>query len=182
MRKVRYVVAASLDGYIAGPNGEADWIVMDPEVNFEELWGQFDTLLMGRRTYEAAVTRLGSGAVQRMKVIIVSRTLRHPDYPNITIVPEFDRDQMQALRTESGKDIWLCGGGELFRSLLEMRQVDTVEVSIMPVLLGGGVRLLPPPSQETKLTLSGHKIYGSGIVSLICQVHAPNPSTLKPEI
>ena len=64
----------------------------------------------------------------------------------------------------------LFGGGELFRFLLEMRQVDTVEVSIMPVLLGGGVTLLPPPAQQAKLKLSGHKVYRSGIVSLVYEV------------
>jgi dihydrofolate reductase len=61
---------------------------------------------------------------------------------------------MQALRAQSGKDIWLFGDGELFRILLEMQQVDTVEVSIMPVLLDGGVPLLPPPAQQAKLKLS----------------------------
>ena len=59
MRKIRYVVAMSVDGYIAGPNGEANWIGTDPEVDFPALWSQFDTLLMGRKTYEAATQRLG---------------------------------------------------------------------------------------------------------------------------
>jgi dihydrofolate reductase len=170
MRKIRYAVAMSLDGYIAGPNGEADWIVMDPEVNFGELWAQFDTLLMGRRTYEAAVARLGETAMQGMKTVVVSRTLRPSDHPNITVLSELNRDQMQALRAQSKKDIWLFGGGELFRILLEMRQVDTVEVSIIPVLLGGGVSLLPPPAQQAKLKLSGHKVYRSGIVALVYEV------------
>jgi dihydrofolate reductase len=170
MRKIRYAVAMSLDGYIAGPNGEADWIVRDPEVNFGELWAQFDTLLMGRRTYEAAVARLGEAAFEGMKTVVVSRTMRHSDHPDITIIPEVTRDGMQKLRDQSGKDIWLCGGGELFRVLLEMRQVETVEVSIMPVLLGTGVALLPAPAKQAKLKLSGHKIYRSGIVSLIYEV------------
>jgi dihydrofolate reductase len=174
MRKVRYVVAMSLDGYIAGPNGEADWILMDPEVDFGELWAQFDTSLMGRRTYEAAVARLGKAALQRMKMVVASRTLRHQDQPNMTIVSDLNLEQMQALRAQNGKDIWLFGGGELFRFLLEMRQVDTVEVSIMPVLLGGGVKLLPSPAQETKLKLTGQKIYRSGIVSLVYEVQAPS--------
>ena len=68
MRKIRYSVAMSLDGYIAGPNGEADWIVIDPEFNFGELWAQFDTLLMGRRTYEAAIARLGKRGPARGQV------------------------------------------------------------------------------------------------------------------
>ena len=55
MKRIRYGVAMTLDGFIAGPNGEADWIVMDPEVNFAEIWAQFDTLLMGRRTYQAGL-------------------------------------------------------------------------------------------------------------------------------
>jgi len=172
MRKIRYAVAMSLDGYIAGPKGEADWIVMDPEVNFGELWAQFDTLLMGRRTYEAAVARLGEAAFEGMKTVVVSRTMRHSDHPDITIIPELTRDGMQKLRDQSGKDIWLCGGGELFRVLLEMRQVDTVEVRIMPVLLGTGVALLAPPAQQAKLKLSGHKIYRSGIVSLVYEVQS----------
>lgn len=79
---------------------------------------------------------------------------------------------MQALRDQSRKDIWLFGGGEIFRALLELRQVDTVEVSIMPVLLGGGVRLLPAPPQIARLKLSGHRTYGSGIVSLIYYVQS----------
>ena len=170
MKKIRYAVAMSLDGYIAGPNGEADWIVMDPEVNFAELWAQFDTLLMGRRTYEAAVRRLGKVAIQGIKTVVVSRTLRHPDLPNMTIISELNRGQIQALRAQSTKDIWLFGGGELFHSLLEMRQVDAVEVSIVPVLLGGGVTLLPPPARQAKLKLSRHKVYSSGIVSLVYEV------------
>jgi len=170
MRKISYGVVMSLDGYLAGPNGEADWIVIDPEVNFGEIWAQFDTLLMGRRTYEAAIARLGEKSMQGMKTVVVSRTLRQADYPQATILSELTRDRIQALRAESRKDVWLMGGGELFRSLLEMREVDTVEVSIVPVLLGGGVALLPSPARQTALRLSSHKVYRSGRLSLIYEV------------
>ena len=172
MSKIRYIVAMSLDGYIAGPNGEADWILMDPDVNFAELWAQFDTLLMGRKTYNAAKARLGETFMQGMKTVVVSRTLRRC-HPNLTILSDLTRDHLQSLRAQSTKDIWLMGGGELFRSMLAMHEVDTVEVSVMPVLLGGGVPLLAPPSQRTTLKLSGHKIYRSGIVSLIYDVQNP---------
>ena len=170
MRKIRYVVAASLDGYIAGPKGEADWILMDPDVNFAELWAQFDTLLMGRLTYEAAIARLGKGAIQGMKTVVVSRTWRSADHPGITIVSDLTQPWLQSLREQASKDIWLMGGGKLFAALLAMHEVDTVEVSIMPVLLGGGVPLLAPPTQQTKMKLSAHKLYRSGIVSLIYDV------------
>lgn len=118
MPKIRYHVAMSLDGYIAGPNGEADWIVMDPDVNFAELWAQFDTLLMGRRTYEAASARLGKSSMQGRKVAVVSRTLRSKDHPEFTIISELNREPIQALRAQSRKDIWLFGGGQLFHHLL----------------------------------------------------------------
>ena len=159
MKTIRYRVAMSLDGNIAGPKGEADWIVSDPEVNFAEIWAQFDTLLMGRGTYEAALARLGKAALTRqlqgVKTIVVSRTLRHA--PEVTIISELNRDGIKALRAQGGKDIWLFGGGELFRSLLGIGEVDTVEVAIMPVLLGAGVALLPSPAPQTTMKLSTHK-------------------------
>jgi dihydrofolate reductase len=170
MRKIRYQVAMSLDGYIGAPNGDFDWIVVDPEIDFAELWAQFDTLLMGRRTYEPAIARLGKNAFKGMKTFVASHSLRQTDYPEVTIVSELSRDWMTTLRAESSKDIWLMGGGALFRSLLEMGEVDTVEVHIIPVLLGGGVPLLPHPAQQTKLKLSSHKVYRSGGVSLLYDV------------
>ena len=170
MSKIRYIVAMTLDGYIAGPNGEADWILMNPDVNFAELWAQFDTLIMGRKTYYAAKARLGEAFMRGMRTVVFSRTLRPADHPNLTVLSNLTRDHMQSLRTQSMKDIWLMGGGELFRSMLAMHEVDTVEVSTMPVLLGAGVPLLPSSAQRTTLRLSGHKIYRSGIVSLVYDV------------
>jgi dihydrofolate reductase len=76
MSKIRYGVAMSLDGYIAGPNGEADWIVGDPDLNFAEIWARFDTFLMGRLTYEAAITGMGKKAFRGMKVAVASRLWR----------------------------------------------------------------------------------------------------------
>jgi dihydrofolate reductase len=170
MRKIRYVVAMSLDGYIAGPNGEADWIVSDPDVNFAELWAQFDTSLMGRLTYEAATARLGKASMNRLQTLVVSRTLQQKDHPEITIISELNQDRLKALRAQNGKDIWLFGGGELFRHLLEMRAVDTVEVTVVPVLLGAGIPLLPAPARRARLNLTSHRIYRSGLVSLIYNV------------
>lgn len=170
MRKIRYIVAMSLDGYISGPNGETDWIVPDPEVDFIGLWAQFDTGLMGRKTYDVAKLRLGEAAFSGMKVTVVSRTMKQADHPTINVISELTRDRVEAVRAQAAKDIWLFGGGELFRSLLEMSEVDTVEVSVMPALLGDGVKLLPGSGAQTKLKLSSQKIYQSGIVSLAYEV------------
>lgn len=174
MRKIRYCVAASLDGYIAGPNGEADWIVSDPDVDFAALWAQFDTLLMGRRTYEPAIARLGQGAIYGRKTIVVSRTLQPADHLGVSIISDLNHDSIKSLRAQSKKDIWLFGGGELFRSLLALHEVDAIELSIMPVILGAGIPLLPSLALQntlkSSLKLTAHKIYRSGIASLIYEV------------
>jgi len=165
MRRIRYAVASSLDGYIAGPKGEADWITMDPDIDFSAIFKQFDTLLVGRRTFET-MAHEGGGAMPGMKTFVFSRTLQQSDYPKVTIVSEKWQETLAHLRKRPGKDIWLFGGGELFRSLAEAKHVDTVEVAVVPVLLGGGIPLFPPPGKRTKLKLTSHKVYKTGIVSL----------------
>src|SRR5206468_3341960 len=153
------------DGYIAGPNGEADWIIMDPDIDVDSLYAEFDTVLMGRHTFET-VAQGGSGAWPGMKTFVFSRRLRHADQPEVTIVAATSGEVLAALRAESGKDIWLFGGGLLCRSLLNAGLVDTVEVAVIPVLLGGGIPLIPPPAKQARLKLTGHKVYKTGIISL----------------
>jgi dihydrofolate reductase len=166
MRRICYLVAMSLDGYIAGPKGEADWIVRDPEVDFAATFARFDTLLMGRRTFELTQSP-GAPTMPGVGVVVVSRTLRSEGYPGVTILDEDLEGELARLRAKPGKDIWLFGGSTLFQSLLEIGQVDTIEVAVMPVLLGSGLPLLPTPSPRTKLRLVGSKVYkATGIVRL----------------
>ena len=156
MRLVRYSVAASLDGYIAGPNGEADWIVMDPDVDFRALMGSFDTILMGRKTYEAAKGQ-GGGGMPGMSAFVFSRTLAQKDCKGATLSQD-PAAAVAELKAKPGKDIWLFGGGGLFRSMLELGLVDRVEVAVIPVLLGGGIPLLPQPPRVS-LALRAHRVY-----------------------
>ena len=164
MRKIHYSVAMSLDGYISGTDGENDWIIIDPDINFESYMGRFDTFLMGRRTFEATG---GGGTLPGSRVVVVSRTLRQEDYPDIKIVGEDLEQAVSDMRAEPGKDIWLFGGGTLFRSLLDLKLVDMVEVSIIPVLLGSGTPMLRPPGDRARLQLIGSVVYRkTGTVSL----------------
>lgn len=162
MRKLRYQVAVSLDGFIASPDGSVDWIPADPEIDFEALFAQFDTFLMGRGTYEASGTEL-----EEHRVVVVSTTLDPAVHPDVTIVSADVVEYVAALKAEPGKDIWLFGGGQLFRSLLAADLVDTVEPAIVPVLLGAGVPFLPDPATRARLELTAHHVYArSGIVLL----------------
>ena len=167
MRRVRFGGACSLDGYIAGPNGEADWILMDPEIDFAEMFKSFDTLLVGRKTFAQMVAAGQAGPTPGMTTYVFSRTLRQADFPYVTMVSEDAGGAVARLRNEPGKDIALFGGGELFRSLLDAGQVDTVELSLVPVLLGGGIPLLPGPYGKVPLRLIKEKVLKkTGTISL----------------
>ena len=169
-RRLRYQVAVSLDGFIAGPGGEYDWIVMDPSIDFGALFKQFDTLVMGRKTYEPLVAQGGHGAQPGVDTIVFSRTLPAATHPGVRILNDDPREVVAALKKKPGKDIWLFGGGELFRTLLSGGLVDSVEVAVMPVLLGEGIPLLPPGGTAT-LRLVDHKVLPkSGIVVLAYSV------------
>lgn len=165
MPRIRYSVAMSLDGYIAGPKGEADWIIMDPDIDFARLFAQFDTFLLGRRTFEAMAAAKGPG-LSGGKTFVFSRSLQPRDHSGVSIVAEVSPATVAPIRAQARKDIWLFGGGGLFRSFLEARMVDTVEVAIIPVLLGSGLPLLPPPAHRANLKLTGHRVYKTGIVSM----------------
>jgi dihydrofolate reductase len=158
MRRVRYSVAMSLDGYIAGPQGESDWIVMDPDIDFTALFNAYDTVLLGRKTYEATRQPGSEGGMPGMQTYVFSRTLRPEDCPGV-ILSDDPKAAINDLKSKAGKDMWLFGGGSLFQSLLKLGLVDSVEVAIIPVLLGGGVSLLPPPAKQARLRLIHQQVY-----------------------
>jgi dihydrofolate reductase len=172
MRPVRYNVAASLDGYVAGPHGSFDWIPDDPTVDFAGLFAKIDTVLLGRKSYEVALDMGGELPwTADSRVFVFSSTLRPENHPEVTVVSDHAVERVRALREESGDgEIWLFGGGELFRTLLVGGQVDRVEVTVAPVLLGGGTPLLAPRAPQTQLTLIASHQYPSGMVALTYEV------------
>ena len=101
MRRIRYAVAASLDGYIAGPKGEADWIIMDPTIDFNSFFQQFDTVLLGRRTFET-MARGGNAGMPGMKTLVFSGTLRQVDHPDVTIVGDNAEETLEQILDASG--------------------------------------------------------------------------------
>jgi dihydrofolate reductase len=168
-KRLRYQVAASLDGFIADPHGGYDWIVADPTIDFGALFKEFDTAVMGRKTYDLVKAQGGNGAMPGLDVVVFSRTLPSTRSPGVRVVSDDPREVVADIKAGKGRDIWLFGGGELFRYLLDAGLVDTVEVAVMPVLLGEGIPLLPP-GVHAKLVLSDLKRLPSGIVMLAYSV------------
>ncbi len=177
MRRLRYQVACSLDGYIAGPDDAFDWIPHEPTFDFEALYAQFDTLVMGRRTYE--VLR-ASGALDAdggpdwglrgKELLVASTTLDPGEHPGVEIVRGDLEARVRALRAEPGRDLWLYGGGALFARLLGWGLVDTVEPALLPILLGGGIPFLPSPSVRRRLRLLRYQAYPEGTILLEYEV------------
>jgi dihydrofolate reductase len=173
MRELRYSVAASLDGYIAGPSGEFDWIVVDPEIDFEAMYASFGGLVMGRRSYEVFVAT-GGAVGPALPTYVYSRHLPEGERDGVT----FARDavaHVRALKGEEGKRLWLWGGGELFRELAAAGLVDGVDVAVIPIVLGGGLPLMPTPGPRLPLRLRAHRLYAStGTLFLEYDVGAPS--------
>jgi dihydrofolate reductase len=161
MREIVYSVAMSLDGKIAGPEGEYDWIPEGDEIDWQAFMARFDTVLVGRKTWE-----IMAGTPQTLPTYVVSTTLPEVDDEKVTVVREDVEGFVRDLKATEGRQIWLMGGGRLFRHLLELGLVDEVEVAVMPVLLGDGIPLLPSWNRPLGLTLADSHVYPGGIALL----------------
>ena len=167
MRRIRYNVAMSLDGYIADADGAFDWIPNDDTVDFAALFARIDTYLLGRRTYETVLANGAPPWEPGTRVYVISRTLSPGARDGVTVVADDPVALASRLRHESGDgEIWLFGGGQLFATLLAANQVDAIELTIVPVLLGSGVPVVAAIPNRAALTLAHTHVYPSGMVAL----------------
>jgi dihydrofolate reductase len=182
MRKVKYSVGVSLDGYIAAEDGSVDWLnratarVKGEDFGMRAFFNSIDTVLMGRKTYQVAL-KLGmsKGGYPKMKNYIFSRTLPQGERDGVEFVSGKIADLIADLKRKPGKDIWLCGGGELAREALRENAVDEITLGVVPVLIGGGLPTFPPGFAETELELSECKPYKGGVVGLTYSVVKQSP-------
>lgn len=165
MRRVIFFVATSLDGYIAGPDEEVDWLFHDQDYGFAEFLNSIDTVLMGRKTYDFMV-RQGQDSYEGKRNYVFSCSDRDIDTPNVTWVTEEPAPFIRRLREEPGGDIWLVGGGRIFANLLQRGGVDELILAVHPLVLGEGIPLFPGRSLRVDLALRDAKVYDSGLVML----------------
>lgn len=169
MRQIRYGVGMSLNGLIADSRGDTGFLVSDAAYDAAPFFASIDTVIMGRVTYEGAV-RLGMRAYPKLRNIVVSRTLRQEDYPEVTMLRDEVERRLAELRAERGKDIWLCGGGVLLASLLAANLVDTIEIGLSPTLVGhAGTPMLGVDARlpaSVPLDLTRHYALPTGLMVL----------------
>jgi dihydrofolate reductase len=167
MRKVTFGVAASLDLYIAREDHSVDWLQWSDEVGafVAEFWKSIDTVVMGRRTYEAGV-RQGMKAYDGVRNIVISSTMTEAAHPRVEIVREDAVAFVRSLQQSEGKDICIMGGGILAHQLFEADAIDEVGVNVHPVLLGSGVPLFHRTSRQIDLRMTECRPFRNGCVLL----------------
>jgi dihydrofolate reductase len=169
MRSVIYGAACSLDGFIAGPNGEIDWLHFSQDVRdiMSEFWTRIDTVIMGRKTWDVAATQSGgTSPYAGVASYVFSRTLIADPHPDVRLVREDAGRFVRSLKRKRGKDICVMGGGDFARSLLEADVIDAIGLNVHPVLLGSGVPLFLDAGRRVALTLDEARQLDGGCMLL----------------
>jgi len=188
MRKIITTTWVTLDGYIAGPNGEMDWVAEnydDAMAAYEnEIVGQADTLLLGRVTYQSFAgswphvpdnpsASEGEKAYARtlnaMRKMVFSRTLESVEWNNSTLRKEVIPEEIKQLKQEPGRDLLIYGSASIIQTLTNHGLIDEYQVLVHPVIVGGGKALFQDIEHQVKLKLVNTKTHPSGVVVLSYQ-------------
>ncbi len=177
MRLIKYAVGVSLDGYIAAPDGSVDWLEraakrrQGNDMGMRAFFDSIDTVLISRKTYEIAIQMgMARSGFSKMKNYVFSRTLPDGERDGVEFVAASPARFVHNLKKQPGKDIWLCGGGELAREFLRDKALDQIILGIAPVLVGAGRHTFPPEFPEAEVELVECKQYQGGFVGLTYRV------------
>lgn len=168
MRKLKYYLSCSLDGFIARDDGSSDFFLMEGEhaADYLESFSQFDAVLMGRKTYNGALKVGVTNPYPNLRTYVFSRTMEGSPHEQVEIIAENASEMVRKLKNSVGKDIWLCGGGELARTLFAENLIDEVILYINPVLIGSGIQLNAGIINQIDLQFLNSKSYEDGVVLL----------------
>ncbi|MDE5908485.1 MAG: dihydrofolate reductase family protein [Lachnospiraceae bacterium] len=172
MRKISLFIAISLDGYIADSKGSVDWLKGQSNENenvdsYSEFVKNIDTILMGWNTYHQIVTELSpkEWIYNDFTTYVITHN-EHTSSEKILFVNLNPVNLVKRLKEENGKDIWICGGANLVQQLVNEDLIDCYYITVVPTLLGSGIRLFGSAKHEIKLRLLNTRSY-NGMTDLI---------------
>ena len=186
MRELTYLVATSIDGFIAQPDGSHEGFVFDedyirdifrryPETaptQFRAHFGidqpnhQFDTVLMGRKTYEVGLADGVTSPYSHLRQYLISRSMKNSPDSNVELVSGEVAEFVADLKQQGGLGIWLCGGGELASELFSHKLVDRLVIKLNPFVMGNGIPLSTGDIPLSNFSLTDHQTYDNGICLL----------------
>lgn len=171
MRKISLFIATSLDGYIAKPNDDLDFLKLVEKEGEDYGYGEFtdtiDTVIVGRRTYDYVLEKIGSSHYDNgQRVVYVITSAERPQVGNTFFYTGDIAGLIKRLKSEKGKNIYCDGGAEVINELLKLDLIDEFVISIIPVLLGDGTRLFKDGRPEQRLELVTAKTFDTGLTQL----------------
>ncbi|MCB9290157.1 MAG: dihydrofolate reductase [Lewinellaceae bacterium] len=170
MRKVQLYIAASIDGYIARPDGGIDWLSMvdkkGEDYGYQEFFASVDTTLMGHKTYREVLGFDVPFPYMTTANYVFSRQKRQPDDNPVHHINDDPAAFVRSLKQQKGGNIWLIGGGQLNTVLLNAGLVDEMILSVIPIVLGEGIPLFAGQPKETKWGLKEHRAFDTGLVQM----------------
>lgn len=173
----------SLDGFVAGPNGEMNWIKVDEEI-FDHVGkriSQGNAAMYGRKTYEmmegywptagdepdaSKHDREHSKWYKNVHKIVLSRTIKDADLPNTTVISDNLSDRINAIKQQPGEEILLFGSPTATHALMQQNLIDGYWLFVNPIILGEGIPLFLDVKEKTKLKLLTTSQFTSGVIEL----------------
>lgn len=169
MATVILYISTSLDGYIARADGGLDWLSLveaqDEDYGYAAFFNSIDALVMGEGTYEQ-IAKSGQWPYRGRPCYVFARNALKPKCKDVHFVTGEPVDIIADIEAKGAKRIWLTGGAFLAATFMRANLIDEYVLSVVPVLLGEGIRLFPPSLPEQVLSLADCRSYSSGLVQL----------------
>ncbi len=169
MSKAVLYIAASLDGFVAGKNDDISWLFRynDVDYDYAGFLSTIGAIIQGRRTYEIEA-QLGWGSESTIPIFVLSHCPpeREPGRPNIHFTDADIAEVLENAKRLTDKDIWIEGGASVAQQFLARGLIDEIVLSVVPVILGGGVRLFGKTDMPIELTLREVRQFDKGLVQL----------------
>jgi dihydrofolate reductase len=164
MRKLKLFIVASLDGKIATKDGSVDWLpdLGTDDYGFQEFYDSIDTIIMGYKAYDISLN-LDDWCYGDKRTYVFSKNPLKFSTPHVELISEKPETFVKNLKTLSGKDIWLLGGGQIVAIMHDHGLIDEYTIAIVPIILGEGIELFPKIKKQLHLKLMNFRIYPNGL-------------------